>query len=288
MDISKQRQAIITEFPGLAGSVFTAMDAGWDSLAIDVDDRLIFKFPKHSEAEARLRKEVRFLKMIRPSLSMPVPEMKLHEGPPVFSAHVKLKGKYLLAEGYALLSAAQRQDLGERLAQFYAEMHGISVSLMAGAGALPLPPWRRKDDILEKALPHIAPEHHGWARETLDEWVSLPADPYGTVFGFYDGHGWNMAFDHDRCALNGIYDFADAGIGPLQQDFIYSSFIDEDLTLRIMGEYEKVTGKAIDRRRVDLLTAAYRLHELADIAHDPPQIPHARANVEAWARRGQP
>ena len=72
----------------------------------------------------------------------------------------------------------------------------------------------------------------------------LSADPHGTVFGFYDGHGWNMAFDHQRGVLNGIYDFADAGIGPLQQDFIYSSFIDEDLTLRIIAAYERITGKA--------------------------------------------
>jgi hypothetical protein len=96
-----------------------------------------------------------------------------------------------------------------------------------------------------------------------------------------------MAFDHQRGILNGIYDFADAGFGPLHQDFIYSSFIDEDLTLRIIAAYENITGKAIDRRRVDILTAAYRLHELAGIAHDPPQIPNARANVEAWARKSK-
>ncbi len=285
MDISKQQQAILAKYPELKGSVFTAVDVGWDSLAIDADDELIFKFPKNPEAEARLRKEVRFLEIIRPAVSIPVPEMKLHDGPPVFSAHHKLKGSYLLTDGYAKLPDAQRRDTAEKLALFYAELHGISSSRMAQAGALPLPPWRQPEDILEKALPHIAPEHHDWARETLDAWADLPDDPHGTVFGFYDGHGWNMAFDHQRGVLNGIYDFADAGIGPLQQDFIYSSFIDEDLTLRVIAAYGRITGKDIDRRRVDVLTGAYRLHELANIAHDPPQIPHARANVEQWARR---
>ena len=285
MDISKQREAILAKYPELKNSVFTAVDVGWDSLAIDADDELIFKFPKNPEAEARLRKEVRFLEIIRPAVSIPVPEMKLHDGPPVFSDHHKLKGSYLLAEGYAKLSRAQRQDTAEKLARFYAELHAVSVSRMADAGALPLPPWRNAADILEKALPHIAPEHHDWARKTLDAWISLRADPHGTVFGFYDGHGWNMAFDHTRGALNGIYDFADAGFGPLHQDFIYSSFIEEDLTQRIIACYEAITGKQIDRRRVDILTGAYRLHELANIAHDQPQIPHARANIEQWARR---
>jgi aminoglycoside phosphotransferase (APT) family kinase protein len=285
MDNSEQRRAIIARYPELAGVAFTALDVGWDSLAIDVDDRLIFKFPKHGEAETRLRREVRFLEVIRPNVSMPVPDIKLHEGPPVFSAHAKLKGAYLLADGYARLTEAQRQVTAEKLARFYADLHAISVSRMEEAGALPLPTWLRKEEVLEKALPHLAPQFHSWGRETLDEWAALPADPHGTVFGFYDGHGWNMAFDHGRGTLNGVYDFADAGLGPLQQDFIYSSFIDEDLTLRIIACYERITGKSIDRRRVDILTGTYRLHELAGIAHDPPQIPHSRANVEQWARR---
>jgi aminoglycoside phosphotransferase (APT) family kinase protein len=287
VDIYKQRRAIIAKFPDLAGADFTVMDAGWDSLAIDADDRLMFKFPKHQDAEARLRREVRFLEIVRPNVSMPVPDIRLHEGPPVFSSHLKLRGAHLLADGYARLSDASRRNIAEKLALFYAELHGISPSLMAAAGALPLPPWQRAQDILEKALPHIAPEHHAWARETLKAWTSLAEDPYGTVFGFYDGHGWNMAFDHERGVLNGIYDFADAGLGPLHQDFIYSSFIDEDLTLRIIGGYERITGKIIDRRRVDILTAVYRLHELADNARDPKQIPHSRGNVEAWARKSK-
>ncbi len=288
MDISLQKQAILALYPGLAGLVFTSVDVGWDSLAIDAGDDVIFKFPKHPDAEARLRKEVRFLEIIRPSVSMPVPDMTLHDGPPVFSAHRKLKGSYLLADGYAKLTHAQRRDTAEKLALFYAELHAISVGRMADAGALPLPPWRNAAEILDKALPNIAPGHHDWVRTMLDEWASLPADPLGTVFGFYDGHGWNMAFDHQRGSLNGIYDFADAGFGPLHQDFIYSSFIDEDLTLRVIAQYERITGKDINRRRVDVLTAAYRLHELANVAHDPPQILHSRANVEQWARRSQP
>ena len=287
MDISIHRQAVLALYPSLADQVFTPVDVGWDSLALDAGGQMIFKFPKHADAEERLRREVRFLQIIRPKLTMPVPEMTLHKGPPTFSAHAKLKGEYLLPDGYAKLSEAQRQETAEKLARFYAELHSASVSVMEQAGAKPLEPWPGKEDVLEKALPHFSPECHDWAFATLDEWAALPADPLGAVFGFYDGHGWNMAFDHERGVLNGIYDFADAGIGPRHQDFIYSSFIDEDLTLRIIAQYEQITGKGIDRRRVDILTGAYRLRELAGIAHDPLQIPHARNNVEQWARRSQ-
>ena len=288
MNIAWQKMAVISAYPDLAASPFSALNVGWDSQAFDVGGAWIFKFPKHAKAEARLRNEVRFLEIIRPRVCMPVPDIRLQEGPPVFSAHRKLMGGYLLAEQYAGLSEAQRDSAAEKLAKFYAELHGIGADTMSEAGALPQPSWLRPDGICDKALPHLPAGIHGWARAALKEWEEMQADPHGAVFGHFDGHGWNMAFDAELGILNGIYDFADSGIGPLHQDFIYSSFIDEDLTLRIIAAYERITCKSIDRRRVDILTAAHRLHELAEIAHDPPQIPHARSNVEAWASRSQP
>jgi hypothetical protein len=94
-----------------------------------------------------------------------------------------------------------------------------------------------------------------------------------------------MAFDHDTGTLNGIYDFADSGIGPLHREFIYSSFIDEDPTLRIIDRYEALTGKAVDRWRVETLTGVYRLVELANAAGQPENLPMTTHNVEGWARR---
>ncbi len=44
-----------------------------------------------------------------------------------------------------------------------------------------------------------------------------------SVFGYFDGHGWNMAFDHEQGVLNGVYDFADAAIGPRSREFVYSN-----------------------------------------------------------------
>lgn len=79
----------------------------------------------------------------------------------------------------------------------------------------------------------------------MREYAKLPADPLGSIFGFFDGHGWNMAFDSEAGRLNGVYDFADAGIGPLHQEFIYSAFIDADLTERIVAAYERFSGRRL-------------------------------------------
>jgi hypothetical protein len=71
-----------------------------------------------------------------------------------------------------------------------------------------------------------------------------------------------MAFDHERQQLNGIYDFADSGLGPLHQEFIYSNLISPDLTVRIVAAYACRTGRMLDRRRINILTGFHRLSEL--------------------------
>jgi hypothetical protein len=118
------------------------------------------------------------------------------------------------------------------------------------------------------------------AERTVAAWQDLPPDPDGTVYGFFDGHGWNMAFDHHRQQLNGIYDFAGSGFGDLHQEFIYTSFIAPDLTARIITAYEALTGRALDRQRIALLTGVHRLAELAD---DPVHLPAMIRHVADWS-----
>ncbi len=86
-----------------------------------------------------------------------------------------------------------------------------------------------------------------WQRISSQEFERLPPDPHGQTYGFFDGHGWNMAFDRVRGRLNGIYDFADSGFGPVHQEFIYSNFISPDLTERIAAAYEKASGRTLDK-----------------------------------------
>lgn len=284
---SEYRDAIIKDFPELADASFSVMAAGWDSIAVDVNDEFVFKFPRNAGAEARLRKEARLLQVIQSEISMHIPAMALHEGPPLFSSHRKIRGAHLLREEYLALPSVLRSALAGELAQFYAQLHNLPGDVMTHAGAAALAPWPNTNS-LRTAAQALLPDHlRKFARETLDAWTSLGADPHGTIYGFFDGHGWNMAFDHASGRLNGIYDFADSGFGPLHQEFVYSSFIDEDLTLRIIDRYEALTGKAIDRLRVETLTGVLRLIELANAAERPENLPLMLHNVEVWAQRRQ-
>jgi hypothetical protein len=279
--MEEMRAAIVGAFPEHESATFKLLTQGWDCVAVEVDDRLIFKFPRHEEARRRLIVEASVLGIVRPAVTLPVPHLTLHGRPPTrFSRHDKIAGEHLLTAEYERLPERDRQRLACDLALFYAELHRLPANDLASAGATPIKAWLPPDDILRRTWPVLSEELRAYAERTIVAWQNLPADPHGTIYGFFDGHGWNMAFDHARRRLNGLYDFGDSGFASLHQEFIYSNLIAPNLTARIVTEYETLTGRALDRARVTLLNNVWRLSELAELAQDPV---HAAAALEAVA-----
>jgi hypothetical protein len=281
------RDAILKVLPELAGARLEVLGEGWHSTAIGADDRLVFKFPRHEIARAALIKEAALLAVVRPALTMPVPDLRIHEGPPLFSSHRKLHGQHLLGADYASLPDAARNRLAAEIAQFYAEVHRLPVDRMTAAGAAPIAPWQSPAAMRSAALPVLPIELTRNAADIIDAYEQLPADPLGTIYGFFDGHGWNMAFDHSAQHLNGIYDFADSGFGARHQEFIYTNLISPDLTARVIQAYEALSGLSLDRTRIATLTGAHRLSELVELAHDPTHAPTMVQAAIEWLSRGR-
>jgi hypothetical protein len=267
---------VVKVFPDLEGLPHHILGAGFDSVALDVDGRFVFKFPRHQEAEQALLREAALLGAIRGRLTMPLPDLILVAGNPLFSRHHKIPGAYLLSGDYDRLDETARTRLASDLALFYAEMHALDLEAMRLAGARPVKPWLPADAI-RAAAENLSADLRTFAGDVLAAAAALPPDPHGEVFGMFDTHGWNMAFDHAAGRLNGLYDFADSGFGPLHQDFVYPAWISADLMVRIIDAYETRTGRAIDRRRVYLLAAQLRLSEFADFSKTAP------ADAEAMA-----
>jgi hypothetical protein len=282
-ELGSYRAALVERFPELTDEPLMVLSAGWDCIALDAGGKLLLKFPRNAAAAARLRKEVRLLEVIRPRVKMTVPDMRLSDTP-LFSWHRPIAGAHLLSADYDLLTDAARCELAEAIAGFYADLHAIDRVLMEEAGAEPLPAWPSGHKLRETVLPLTPDKFKGQAEEVIRHWDALGADPYGNVFGHFDGHGWNMAFDHDAQHLNGVFDFGDSGIQSLHREFIYTNFISSDLTARIIDAYEVRTGKAIDRARVKLLTGVYRLVEVASAADDPENTEAMVNNLTGWLK----
>jgi hypothetical protein len=157
--------------------------------------------------------------------------------------------------------------MAETLAGFYAALHTIPVSEAIAAGAEPKPEWPDAAAVLPVLHERLPAPVHDFAERVFAAYLELPHED--TIFGYFDGHGWNMAFDHARGVLNGVYDFADAAIGPRTREFTYSSLTSTDLTERLITAYEAQTGIAIDRRVVAIRMSVQNFSELAELeTHD--------------------
>jgi aminoglycoside phosphotransferase (APT) family kinase protein len=260
------RAAILGARPDLAEAPMTLHTEGWDSEAVEAGDYL-FKFPKTATAADRLRREARYLKLIRPRVPLRVPDLVIHETPRVFSEHRMIPGGMLESPQYQVLAAGQRDLMAAELARFYAALHAIPPAEAEAAGALRIPDWPTADKVLPTADAMLPASLHDWSRRVFEAFAARPPDD--DIAGYFDGHGWNMAFDHEHGVLNGVYDFADGGIGPRHREFCYANFVSPDLGERIMVHYEALTGRALNRRTVALYSAVQRLSELDQSEKEP-------------------
>jgi aminoglycoside phosphotransferase (APT) family kinase protein len=283
-EVEAVRAAILRAFPQLVRSRFKLLTDGSDSTAVDVDGTFIFKFPRDEAAREALRHEAAVLAIARPALSLAVPDLQLHEGPPLFSSHLKLKGRQIEADDYAKLTESARQRLGEDLARFFAELHALDPMRLTAASGRAIAPWHEPDTVRARALPLLGRKRARLARQIVEAYEKLPPDPYGTIFGYFDAHGWNMAFDRKKERLRGLYDFADSGFGPLHQEFIATDMISPDLTGRIVRAYERHTDRRLDRRRIDILSGYHHLSELADFAKGRARAKDICRDFKVWAR----
>jgi aminoglycoside phosphotransferase len=276
-DVAPLLQRIAQVASDLEGAPYEVLGEGWDSVALDVAGEWIFKFPRSADAEASLLREAGFLDAIAGRVRMNVPQLIVHDrGDRPFSQHRKIAGEHLLAEGYRKLTEEHRDRLARQLAELYVDLHAIPIGVMVEAGAEPVDAFPSPEWI-EERLGRLPAHLQAYGRDVIARWREEIARPADLVFGQFDGHGWNMAFDHASGTLNGVFDFADAGIGERHRDFALPNLIDPDLTGRVIAHYADLTGIAIDPARVDLNTAVQRFWEhLTDDEID-------QSWLDAWA-----
>ena len=279
--LEELRKIIVWVLPEFEQSRLVLLNAGWDSVGVEADGEWIFKFPRRPAAEERLRKECRLLALIRPRVELPVPEMVLYEAQALFSRHRKLPGQFLETHDYLALTDAQRDAVAEKMAGLYAQLHAIPHAEARAAGATAIDAWMPPAEIA-RCEPYLPPDLVPHLAPTLAAYMALPEDPSELVYGYFDGHGWNMAFDKTTGTLNGVYDFADSGFGARHQDLSYSNWISRDLTLRIISRYERITGHAIARDRVMLYSQVLRFLEFADAAPSRDDLPARLAALREW------
>ncbi|MEM8853053.1 MAG: phosphotransferase [Pseudomonadota bacterium] len=265
-DLTPYRRAILAARPDLEGAPLSLNPDGWDCVAVEGAGH-VFKFPRHEAAAERLIQEPKTLALIAPHATLTVPAMRLHHTPVLFSEHKMIAGRSVDSAFYATLQTPVRERLAADVARFTAALNAIPVDKALAAGCTHQRPRPTLEVLGQRVWPLLDDDVKGDASAIL-----TAASAYGPdtpVFGHFDTHGWNMAFDENARVLNGLFDFADSGVGPLHRDLSYTAFISPDLVARVARAYVVITGRRLDMDRIFNEHGVLRLIELADATDDP-------------------
>jgi aminoglycoside phosphotransferase (APT) family kinase protein len=216
-------------FPGLAFSRAEINEKGEDHQALVLDDRYVFRFPRHPEHPTGLAFERAVLSTLKGRCALPLPDYRYVSPDGDFAGYEMIQGVELTPQRFAGLGRAVQERVLAQAAEFLSAMHRITkAEVVAALGDEP-PAWPREEtpaglvaDSRRRRLPFIA--------AGLPALVPAVEGFYARFEGTADGplrltHG-DMTDDHMLLAreadrLAGVIDFGDAEIGDAAYDVAY-------------------------------------------------------------------
>ncbi|MGE5836438.1 MAG: phosphotransferase [Acidobacteriota bacterium] len=302
-DAARIARIIHSQFPALDPVRVRFLGEGYDSWAYEVNDVLVFRFPKRADVEKQLLTEARFLETLAASRPpVPVPDFQFHgipnaEFPRHFGGYTKLPGRP------AIETNPPATDLGHlapSLGRFLSWLHAFPADEAIRLGV----PDQRDDSVLQEARAE-ALEGLDVVRQVLpdaplNEWrrflETLPSSATSASFAVVhnDLAAEHVLVDDSSQSVTGIIDWSDAAVGDRAIDFAgiyhwggaefldnvltnYDGAVDDGLQARAhyfaacRGVLDVVFGLARDRREY----VSGGLHALA-WAVDPRSLPARR------------
>ena len=230
MDLRRFQKAIARCFPQLQMHTCRPILDGWSSLVLEVNDELIFRFPRRPEIVPGLEKEMALLPQLAPALPVAVPRFEFigrgglgADWP--FVGYRKIAGRPLTN---ALLAAAPADRLARHLAQVLSALHRFPVERAVQLRVPPASPqdWRQEYQRLyawtqAQAFPLLEPTVRSKAAALWEGFLGDEANfQFQPVLIHRDLGGEHILCDVDSGMVAGIIDWEDAAIGDPALDFV--------------------------------------------------------------------
>jgi aminoglycoside 2''-phosphotransferase len=232
MDETWYRQIIEDSVPGLRVETCKLHLSGWDSVALEVNDALIFRFPRPNrpDVEAQLEKERALLPELAKTLPLPIPQFEyVGDGPSgsgrQFVGYCKIDGVELRGDA---LAKAHQETLARQLAEFLSCLHGFPVeqAIQSGLPAASADDWRRQyEELYQRVSDSVFPLLEESIRaQHMALWEGFLSNDDHFVFQpaliHRDLGSDHILYNSARGALAGIIDWGDMGIGDPAFDFV--------------------------------------------------------------------
>lgn len=253
MDVKLCRRIIEKNFPQIRIDNIMPVFGGWSSDVLEVNHKLIFRFPKRPETESRFQKEIKLLPELAKVLSVKIPDFEFigEYDKKVFVGYRKIPGLPLASCNYG------SGNLVDQTAKVITEIHRFPVH-RAMKLKVPKLNWRREyvsfyERVRNKAFPlmNITLQEKAvlvWEEflDNKDNFRFVPLFIHRDLSG--DAH---ILCDPERVEITGIIDWEDAAIGDPAIDFtgIYWD-CGEEFTRRVLAKYAGKVDKTFWERMV--------------------------------------
>jgi aminoglycoside phosphotransferase (APT) family kinase protein len=253
MTQDEQIELIGKFMPNFQVRTHRVLNSGINSVAILVNESHIFRFPIRQGVMEGYRREKRILDTVRPYIrSTSIPNMRICEkDSAAFTWHEVVEGTDYLSFG-KLNDSTFKRNLAQGLAKFCQELHSIDIGLLdfVELRQFSTSECYRFNGESRQVLRDLLGDDYQDDLEEMIDYVNdyKNFDPSDNVLCHNDLHEENFIVNNR--GLSGVIDFGEV-IGR-KRDFEFAHLLDYDQQLAQMtiDEYERLTGKKIDREYI--------------------------------------
>ncbi len=221
--------ALQTCCPDLAIQSYAAINDGWDSFVLAVNNNLIFRFPRTSDGEATLRREIALLPVLGPTLPLAIPRFSyIHQAdasyPHLFVGYPLIAGEPLPTS----FGLEQQSAVAKQLGGFLTALHRFPVERAVEQGVLrrDFAGWQAEyQSFHQRAVQEItmplltASERAAVERLWADFFSGLGQQPFTPTLCHNDLDRKHIIFNAQSGRVSGVIDWGDVVVRDPAADF---------------------------------------------------------------------
>ena len=230
---------------------FVTEQKGWDSVVINIDNHIIAKIPRDQQSAVDIIKEHTILTIIHPHIkSLSIPQSTLVTTPTTFTYHPTIRGGKLGSKIYNQLPKEIQHSIATDFATFITELHNIPTSKFSGVESMEPYLIAISDELLLPYVNDFSSSEIALIKSIYSKYLQFKKEGSLRVFGHFDIHSANVAFDIELGKLIGVFDFGDARIDDVHLEFAPISWISFELVMNVVMLYNKMNKGSINWERV--------------------------------------
>lgn len=251
ISIEKVKEIIKLDYLNFIINSIKILKSGYDNSVVEINDNYIFRFPK--KENKGLKNEIKIIKYLNSKIGIKIPVYEFVGKNESYVGYKKIIGQPLDRDLIKSLSDEEKIGVAEDIARFFYEFHSslpITQSKQFNIKSDTCDWW---PSVIERLIMKIESKKlENFLRESLLKYSTMLKNESDLVIAYNDLHENNVAFNCVERKIEGIFDFGYVSIEDINKEFYYLCLNDLPLVIETVKQYNKLSGKKVDIKKVYL------------------------------------